>query len=126
VKITQRKIFRQLGTGFDQTYPITRTLLEKLLDVCGQDLHGLRDRALLCVAYDSMRRRSELASLRADDIEWLSDGGASILLRRSKIDQQGTGKWIYVTTATCKALRAWVTAVDINNGLVFRAIRSSG
>lgn len=126
VKITQRKIFRQLGTRFDQAYPITRTLLEKLLEVCGQDLHGLRNRALLIVAYDSMRRRSELASLRVNDIEWLADGSALILLRWSKTDQQGTGKWIHVNTATSTALRVWINAAHISDGLIFRGIRSSG
>jgi len=126
VKITQRKIFRQLGTRFDQAYPITRTLLEKLLEVCGQDLHGVRNRALLCVAYDSMRRRSELTSLQVNDIEWLADGSASILLRTSKTDQHGTGKCIHVTTATRTALKEWVTAANISDGLVFRGIRSSG
>lgn len=126
VKITQRKIFRQLGTRFDQAYPITRTLLEKLLEVCGQDLHGLRNRALLIVAYDSMRRRSELASLRVNDIKWLADGSALILLRWSKTDQQGTGKWIHENTATSTALRVWINAAHISDGLIFRGIRSSG
>ena len=71
VKITQRKIFRQLGTRFDQAYPITRKLLDKLLAECESDLHGLRNRALLLIAYESMRRRSELVALRVEDIEWL-------------------------------------------------------
>ena len=91
VKITQRKIYRQLGSRFDQAYPITKKLLTKLLTACRDDLHGLRDRALLLVAYDSMRRRSELISLRVDDIEWIPGNGASILLRKSKTDQQGSG-----------------------------------
>ena len=69
VRITQRKIYRQLGTRFDQAYPVTHTLLEKMLSVCGTDLHGLRDRALLLTAYESMRRRSELVALRKEDIE---------------------------------------------------------
>jgi len=64
-------------------------------------------------------RRLELASLRFNDIEWLADGCASILLRRSKTDQQRRGKWIHVTTATSTALRTWVTAAHISNGLVF-------
>jgi site-specific recombinase XerD len=64
VRITQRKIYRQLGTRFGQAYPVTRTMLEKMLSVCGPDLHGLRDRALLLTAYESMRRRSELVALR--------------------------------------------------------------
>ena len=43
VRITQRKIYRQLGTWFNQAYPITRKLLTRLLATCGNDLHGLRD-----------------------------------------------------------------------------------
>jgi hypothetical protein len=42
------------------------------------------------------------------------------------MDQQGTGKWIHLTTATSTALRAWVNAAHISDGLVFRGIRSSG
>ena len=123
VKITQRKIYRQLGTRFDQAYPVTRTVLEKLLSVCTNDLHGLRDKALLLVAYDSMRRRSELVSLRIEDIEWLSDTGASILLRKSKTDQHGSGKWIHLRAETANAIESWISAANINSGHVFRGIR---
>ena len=89
VRITQRKIYRQLGTRFGQAYPVTRTMLEKMLSVCGPDLHGLRDRALLLTAYESMRRRSELVALRIEDIEWGADNSAFTLLRRGKTDQAG-------------------------------------
>jgi site-specific recombinase XerD len=123
VKITLRKIYRQLGTRFDQAYPVTLTVLEKLLSVCSTDLHGLRDKALLLVAYDSMRRRSELVSLRVEDIEWLSDKGASILLRKSKTDQHGSGKWIHVKAETANAIESWINAANINSGHVFRGIR---
>ncbi len=126
VKITQRKIFRQLGTRFDQAYPITRSLLTKMLATCGDDLHGLRDRALLLVAYDSMRRRSELISLRIDDIEWLPDESASVLLRKSKTDQLGMGKWMLLTPETTHALQQWLSAAKINEGLIFRGVKSSG
>ena len=126
VKIIQRKIYRQLGTRFDQAYPITRALLTKLLAACEDDLHGLRDRALLLVAYDSMRRRSELISLRVEDIEWIPDNGASILLRKSKTDQHGCGKWIHLTSESTQALHQWLVAAKINEGLIFRGIRSSG
>lgn len=43
VKITQRRIFRQLGTRFDQAYPITKKLLDQLLAERGADLHSLRN-----------------------------------------------------------------------------------
>ena len=126
VRITQRKIYRQLGTRFDQAYPITRALLARLLATCGDDLHGLRDRALLLVAYDSMRRRSELISLRVEDIEWLSDEGASVLLRKSKTDQLGSGKWINLTCEATQALQSWLSTAKITEGLIFRGVRSSG
>lgn len=126
VRITQRKIYRQLGIRFDQAYPITKTLLTKLISTCSDDLHGLRDRALLLVAYDSMRRRSELISLRVEDIEWLVDGGASILLRKSKTDQHGIGKWIHLTSDTAQALHQWLSDAQIIEGFIFRGVRSSG
>lgn len=126
VRIMQRKIYRQLGTRFNQAYPITRALLNRLLAACEDDLHGLRDRALLMVAYDSMRRRSELISLRIEDIEWLPNNGASILLRKSKTDQQGCGKWIHLKIETSHALHQWLAVAKINEGLIFRGVRSSG
>lgn len=125
VRIIQRKIYRQLGTRFDQAYPITRALLTRLLAACENDLHGLRNRALLLVAYDSMRRRTELISLRAEDIEWIPNTGASILLRKSKTDQQGCGKWIHLTIESTQALHQWLSAAKISEGLIFRGVRSS-
>ncbi len=126
VRIIQRKIYRQLGTRFDQAYPIIKTLLTRLLATCGNDLHGLRNRALLLVAYDSMRRRSELTSLRIEDIEWLADNGATILLRKSKTDQHGSGKWIHLSAETTHVLHEWLSVAKINEGLIFRGVRSSG
>ena len=134
VKITLRKIARQLGTRFDQAYPVTRPILDVLLSVCSQDLRGLRDKALLLLAYDSMRRRSELVSLCVEDMEWLPavgvghavDVGASILLRKSKTDQMGTGKWIHLSSETTQAVLDWLEAARIEDGFVLRGIDPSG
>ena len=126
VKIIQRKIFRQLGTCFDQAYPVTRVVLDKMLSVCSNDHHGLRNRALLLVTYDSMCRRCELISLHIEDIEFLTEEGASILLRKSKTDQHGSGKWIHLSNEATKALEDWLSAAQIKNGLLFRGIRAGG
>lgn len=122
VKITVRKISRQLGTRFEQAFPVTRSILDKLLAVCGQDLRGIRNRALLLLAYDSMCRRSELVSLRVNEMEWLSDDGLSILLRKSKTDQQGSGKWIHLSSETTNAVEDWLHAAGINDGFILRGI----
>jgi integrase len=62
-------------------------------------------------------------SLRVEDIEWLSDNGASILLRKSKTDQHGNGKWIHLDAETANAIESWITTANIKSGYVFRGIR---
>ncbi len=122
VRLTMRKIERQLGNRFKQAYPITRAVLNQLLAVCENDLRGKRNRALLLLAYDSMRRRSELVSLRIEDMEWLSEEGASILLRKSKTDQFGTGHWIHLANETTLAIQDWLEAAGIKEGFLLRGV----
>jgi integrase len=126
VKITLRKISRQLGNRFEQAYPVTRELLEKLLNVCKEDMRGIRNRLLLLLAYDSMRRRSELISLRIEDINWLPNETCCILLRRSKTDQQATGKWIHITSETTAALKHWLEKSQLSEGFILRGITPAG
>lgn len=126
VKIALRKISRQLGCRFEQAYPVTRTVLDQLIQACSEDLRGLRNKALLLLAYDSLRRRSELVSLRLSDIDWLPNQTCSILLRKSKTDQQGSGKWIHLTAETTRALQQWVSESKIIDGHLIRAIHPSG
>ena len=123
VKITLRKISRQLGNRFDQSYPVTRDLLNRLLQVCKGDIRGLRNKALLLLAYDSMRRRSELVSLRIEDINWLPSQNCCILLRRSKTDQHGSGKWLHLTAETTLAIKCWLNAANLTDGLILRGIK---
>lgn len=126
IRLTMRKIERQLGNRFKQAYPITRALLDKLLAICGHDLRGKRNRALLLLAYDSMRRRSELVSLRVEDMEWLSEEGAFVLLRKSKTDQMGTGHWIHLANETTNAIEEWLTAAGIKEGFLLRGVNAHG
>lgn len=126
VRITLRKISRKLGNRFDQADPVNRELLEKLLNVCEEDMRGIRNRALLLLAYDSMRRRSELISFRMEDINWLPNGTCCILLRRSKTDQQAIGKWIHLTSETTAALKHWLEMSHLSEGFILRGITPAG
>ena len=122
VKLCIRKINRQLGNRFDQAYPVTRDVLQKMLSACGNDLRGLRDQALLHLAYDSMRRRAELVSFRIEDLVIETDGAGSLLLRRSKTDQFGSGRWIHLSQDTVQAITTWLQAADIREGFLLRGI----
>ncbi len=122
VKLCIRKINRKLGNRFDQAFPITRALLDQLLSVCGTDIRGLRDRALLLLAYDSMRRRAELVSLRIEDMQMGEKGRCSILLRKSKTDQVGSGHWIHLTEETTAAITCWLHSSAIKDGYLLRGV----
>ncbi len=99
-------------------------MLDKLLAVCGDDLRGLRNKALLLLAYDSMRRRAELVSLRVEDIQMSNEGKCSILLRKSKTDQTSSGHWIHLSHETTIALKVWLQTAKINDGFMLRGIHT--
>lgn len=128
VKLAIRRMHRQIGREQHQAFAITQTLLQKLLVVADDNLRGARDRALISVAYDTLCRRSELLSLRVEDI-YLSNGtleashgGTSIFLRRSKTDQEAHGRWLRISEDTTIYLQAWIKQAAIVEGLLFRGV----
>lgn len=128
VKLAIRRMHRQLGREQHQALAITQPLLRKLLAATDDNLRGARDRALIAVGYDTLCRRSELLSLRAEDIH-LDDkdttqvyGGASIFLRKSKTDQEAHGRWLRISEVTHMHLQAWLKQSGIKEGLLFRGV----
>ena len=63
-------------------------------------------------------------SLRVEDTEWISEDGASVLLRKSKIDQVGARQWDHLSTHTTKAVQDWLTTANIDNGFIMRGLKS--
>lgn len=124
VKIAVRKVNRKLGTRFKQAYPINRDLLERMLATCGNDLQGIRDRMLLLIAYESLRRRSELVSLLIEDLVISDDGTSTILLRDSKTDPTGEGFLISLGQRTTAAIRDWLSASGLSDGPLLRGLRN--
>lgn len=125
VKIAVRKVNRKLGTRFKQAHPINRDLLEKMISSCDNSLHGTRNKMLLLLAYESLRRRSELVSLLIEDLEFKSDGTCSILLRDSKTDQSANGFTIYLGSRTTKAIKKWLEITGLQNGPLLRGVRGN-
>jgi site-specific recombinase XerD len=124
VKIELRRMHRILGRESKQAAGINSDLLEKMLDTTDNSLRGLRDRALLMTAYDSMCRRSELVSLMIEDtVIDTQNKTIKIKLRRSKTDQDGMGRWLYLSNKTQNALLAWINAANLIKGKLFRGIK---
>lgn len=92
----------------------------------GNNLRGIRDRALLLLAYDSMCRRSELVSLRITDIQIdRSENQMIIRLRKSKTDQELQGRWIFVSKISANAITQWIKQAKLIDGYLFRGINNA-
>jgi site-specific recombinase XerD len=94
-----------------------------ILDACDNALPGLRNRALLSVAYDTGLRASELVAVNVADIIEAIDADARLLLiGRSKGDQDGDGATAYLSPRSVRAIDAWLKASGIQTGPLFRRI----
>ena len=69
VALEMRRMHRKLGRSCGQASGINADTLDKLLLATDESVRGIRDRALLLVAYDTLCRRSELVSLQVKDVK---------------------------------------------------------
>ena len=58
---------------------------------------GVRNKVLLRLGYETIRRRSELCAFKFEDIDCAPNGKTIIRLNFSKTDQYGTGKVISIS-----------------------------
>ena len=128
VKIELRRMHRTLGRFSQQAFGITTPILEKMLKATTNNLRGLRDRALLLLAYDSMCRRSELVSFRIEDIhidDLQNQAQMKVRLRRSKTDQELQGRWIFLSKRSADAMNQWIDQAKLKEGYLFRGINNA-
>jgi integrase len=105
-----------------QARALTRTEIEDFLKNAGESIQATRERALLCVAYDTMARRAELVALSIADLTLAPDGSGSVLIRRSKTDQRGEGASAYLSHETVRLLKMWLEEAGIREGAIFRRL----
>lgn len=110
--------------------PITRELLEELLEHCGIGLPGLRNRAILLTGWASGgRRRSEITGLRREDIDlndFDAEGVVWIKLVETKTTAKGKTPRLVLKGTPARYLVAWIDGARINDGWLFRPISKSG
>lgn len=138
VKLRLRAIRREKGVAQAQARPLRfkgpvkdverdnpRGLnIRALLDACGEDLSGLRDRALLSTAYDTGLRASELVGVCVEHIAEALDPEARLLeIPRSKADQEGEGATAFLSPRSVRAIAAWRAASGLEKGPLFRRVQ---
>jgi integrase len=126
VSLELRRLDQQVSVRQRQAKALGWEQIKRFLDTAGESLPATRERALVCVAYDTMGRRSELIALDVDDIEVLPDATGRALISRSKTDQAGEGNTAYLSRTTIRYLNEWLKAVEITEGAIFRRIIGRG
>ena len=120
VKIEMRRMYRMLGRYAKQAFGINKDLLDKMVAASDNSLRGVRDRAILLVAYDSLCRRSELVSLEFEDVLINEkDMSVKLKLRKSKTDPHGVGKNLYLSSEGQDALKEWIDRSKISSGKIY-------
>ena len=125
VVLALKRMHRRIGRQQAQAVPLTRDVLDKLLAQCDDDIRGLRNRVLLQLGYETMRRRSELCNFRFEDIIETSKRGPAIRLVKSKTDQEGASRLIPISEETLSAIKAWQKVADIS-GAILRSVDRHG
>ena len=113
---------RQTSVRQDQAHPLGWKDIKDFIDSAGESLRADRERAMLCVAYETLARRSELVALEVRDVDFHPDGTGQALIRRGKTDAEGQGRAAYLSRETVRWLKVWLDNAKINEGQLFHRL----
>lgn len=124
LKLGWKEILRRKGTRHTPRAPLCAAELARVLKETPNSLAGVMDRAILLVGYSCALRRSEIAALNRDDVEF-TDTAMFVHIRRSKTDQSGIGVTLKAKRSgkeTCPvaAMERWIADAGVKDGPLFR------
>jgi integrase/recombinase XerD len=83
---------RETSARQEQAHPLGWKDIKEFIEGAGESLRADRERAMLCVAYETLARRAELVTLEVCDIDFHPNGTGHALMRRGKTDAEGQGE----------------------------------
>jgi len=122
VRLGLKKMGRETSARQTQAHPLGWKDIKEFIDSAGAGLRADRERAMLCVAYETLARRGELVALELKDIDFHPDGTGIALIRRGKTDAEGQGRSAYLSRETVRWLKIWLEHAGINEGTLFRRL----
>ena len=122
VRLGLKKMGRETSARQDQAHPLGWKDIKEFIDSAGEGLRADRERAMLCVAYETLARRAELVALELRDMEFWPNGTGQALIRRGKTDAEGQGRMAYLSRETVRWLKVWLEHAEIGEGAVFRRL----
>jgi integrase len=101
--------------------------LQALLATCDDGVRGIRDRALLLLAWSGGgRRRSEVVGLQVGDVRQLDADTWLYALGATKTDTGGVRREKPLRGPAAQALAAWLAAATAGSGPLFRRLYKGG
>jgi site-specific recombinase XerD len=125
VVLALKRMHRKIGRHQEQATPLTRDILDQLLAQCGSDAKGHRDRVLLLLGYETMRRRSELCNFKFEDLTQIPGRGHAIRLMRSKTDQEGASKLVPISDPLNTVIMDWQDKHQLE-GVILKSVDRHG
>jgi len=122
VRLGLKKMGRETSARQAQARALGWKEIKEFIDSAGEGLRADRERALLCVAYETLARRGELVTLKVRDIDFHPDSTGRALIRRGKTDAEGQGRVAYLSRETVKWLKVWLQHAGISEGPLFRRL----
>src|SRR5262249_23594540 len=138
VRRVLRGIKRRHGRPALRKAPLLLDSIEKMMDVQPDNLRGLRNRAMLSLAWASCRRASEIYGLniehRGDGWLEFDENGLVVVLRRSKANQEYKIEERYGVPARKSAprycpvqlVKEWIAQAGLTRGPVFPSVKRNG
>jgi len=125
-KLALKRMARAKGTRQKQASPLNRPAIDRMIASAGDSLRGLRDIALVAVLYDTLARSTELIDLGVKDMEIAEDGTGTVIITRSKGDQEGQGSIRFLAADTVEHVKRWIEEAGLEDGPLFRAVAKGG
>lgn len=122
VRLGLKKMGRETSARQDQAHPLGWKEIKEFIESAGEGLRADRERAMLCVAYETLARRGELVALEVKDLDLHPDGTGLAVIQRGKTDAEGQGRVAYLSRETSRWLKIWLENAEIEEGRVFRRL----
>ncbi|MBF0357804.1 MAG: tyrosine-type recombinase/integrase [Magnetococcales bacterium] len=109
------------GQDQRQVAPLTKEKIISMVSNMGDRLKDKRDKALILVGFAGGLRRSDLISLKREDLSEKEDGWEIILSKSQVGIPKASGQ-----VCAAKALKEWLEVSEITEGAVFQGINRHG
>jgi integrase len=122
VRLGLKKMSRETSARQTQAHPLGWRDIKEFIESAGVGVRADSERAMLCVAYETLARRGELVALEVRNIDFHPDRTGIALIRRGKTDAEGQGRSAYLSRETVRWLKIWLEHAGISEGTLFRRL----